>query len=146
MNKSTEILRMACPVRNPYQGPAPRVLFVCTMGLLRSATMATLAAGRGINARACGMDPSALVPITETLIAWADQIVFADAGHKALALQRFPDWRSVQSGLIWSVPDIYDYMNPTLVKLIEPRFAELPFACGHQAEATESYPEDCNAG
>ena len=44
MTKSAAILRTTCPVRNQYQGSAPRVLFVCTMGLLRSATMATMAA------------------------------------------------------------------------------------------------------
>ena len=146
MTKSAAIMRTACPVRNQYQGTAPRVLFVCTMGLLRSATMATMAAVRGINARTCGVNESALVPISENLVMWADAIVFADAGHKIEAMRMFPDWAAVRNGLVWSVPDVYDYMNPTLVRLLEPKFADLPGMSAHQITSTATFPEDCNAG
>ena len=135
-----------CPTKNIYQGDAPRILFVCTMGLLRSATMATMAAQRGINARCCGMDASALIPITETLIEWADEIVFADAGHKAAALERFPDWDVVKRARVWSVPDVYEYMNPALVKILTLKFDALPGASVSYAASTEDYPEDSNAG
>lgn len=67
-------------IHNPYQGDARRVLCVCSAGLLRSPTLANvLHKDLGYNTRACGSAANfALIPITEALIYWADEIVFVD--------------------------------------------------------------------
>jgi len=65
---------------NKYQTEAKRVLCVCSAGMLRSPTLGNvLHKEYGYNTRACGSSkPWALIPITEALIVWADQIVFVN--------------------------------------------------------------------
>jgi hypothetical protein len=46
MNKTNEI-KLSCPYNNPYQGEYFKALFVCSAGLLRSATAANLFAKKG---------------------------------------------------------------------------------------------------
>ena len=62
----------SCPYNNPYQGKDKRVLFVCSAGLLRSATAARIYASK-YNTRAAGSANYALVPVSDELIAWADE-------------------------------------------------------------------------
>ena len=65
---------------NRYQTQAKRVLCVCSASLLRSPTLANvLYTEYGYNTRSCGSSKGfALIPITEALITWADQIVFVN--------------------------------------------------------------------
>lgn len=67
-------------VSNPFQGKAKKVLCCCSAGLLRSPTLANVLHHElGYNTRAVGLAPEyALIPITEALIAWCDEIVFVD--------------------------------------------------------------------
>ena len=67
--KNAAIFRTNAPYSNPYQGRAPRWLFVCSAGLLRSPTGAAMAIERGINARSCGSNFNyALIPCSANLI------------------------------------------------------------------------------
>ena len=65
-------------IANPYQGNTKKVLTVCSAGLLRSATLQNfLIKEYGYNVRNCGTEGSyALIPISEALVKWADEIVF----------------------------------------------------------------------
>lgn len=67
-------------IKNPYQTDARRVLCVCSVGMLRSPTLANELHKRyGYNTRSCGVSLDyALVPISSALIHWADEIVFMD--------------------------------------------------------------------
>ena len=71
-------------VKNEHQGDRKKVLCVCSAGLLRSPTVAHLLNQKyGYNTRACGTDISyALIPISEALIYWADEIVCVDPFEK----------------------------------------------------------------
>jgi predicted protein tyrosine phosphatase len=63
-------------LKNQYQTNAKKVLTVCSAGMLRSPTLANvLHAEYGFNTRSCGATDFALIPITEALILWADEIV-----------------------------------------------------------------------
>ena len=68
-------------VHNHYQGKTKKVLCACSAGLLRSATLQNfLIREYGYNVRNCGTDESyALIPISEALVEWADEIVFVNA-------------------------------------------------------------------
>lgn len=103
-------------VNNPFQGGAKRVLCVCSAGLLRSPTMANvLHREYGYNTRSCGACESfALIPLTEALIAWADQIVFTndeafdDMDAETLSLVSEKDY------IVLNTPDHYDYGDEEL--------------------------------
>lgn len=67
-------------VGNSFQGNAKKVLVVCSAGLLRSPTVANvLHKDFGFNTRAVGSCKQfALIPISQALIWWADEIVFVN--------------------------------------------------------------------
>lgn len=128
--KNAAIFTTNAPYKNPYQGNASRWLFVCSAGLLRSPTGATMAAQRGINARSCGSNFNyALVPCSANLINWADKIVFVNRenlwqlednflGHKDLLEQ------IEQKQIVLNIPDNFEYMDPQLQQIYKDELFE----------------------
>lgn len=109
-------------VKNPYQGQDKKVVFVCTMGLLRSATGMRLYAG-SLNTRSAGSAPDALTPLTPILIAWADEIVFVNEENHNEAVDRYgPDaWPHART-VILNIPDQYPHMHPKLIEAFEKQY------------------------
>lgn len=89
MTKTTKIFELTAPYNNQYQGNATRLLFVCSVGMLRSPTAADVATGMGFNARSCGTDSAALIPLTVNLVVWADKIVFMNRDNYEEAMFTF---------------------------------------------------------
>lgn len=114
-----KIFELNAPYDNPYQGTFPRVLFVCSAGILRSASSATIASGRGINARAAGSSSYALIPVSANLIEWAHRIVFVNPENKEQVLKTFANTGYEEyiemKSVVWNIPDNYEYMHPTLM-------------------------------
>jgi len=123
--KNDTIFRTNAPYSNPYQGSSERWLFVCSAGLLRSPTGATLAVKRGINARSCGSNFNyALIPCSANLINWANKIIFVNRenlwqlednflGHKDLLEQ------IEQKQIVLNIPDNFEYMDTELQQFFE---------------------------
>lgn len=67
-------------VGNKFQTTAKKVLCCCSAGLLRSPSLANVLHKEfGFNTRAVGCDKEyALIPISQALIWWADEIVFVN--------------------------------------------------------------------
>lgn len=117
------------PVHNPYQGRDRRVVFVCSMGLLRSPTGARLYAHR-YNTRSCGVWPDALIPLTTDLMEWADEIVFVHPDTYDTAVKRFGDTlhlyeRAGTKVTILEIPDNHEHMAPELVKAFSEQYESL---------------------
>lgn len=113
---------------NGYQGAYKRVLCVCSAGMLRSPTMAhTLCkAPYNYNTRSVGIEDSyALNTLTVDLVTWADEIVCADKEHED-AVKEFMHRNYISPRPIKClyIPDIYEYRNPKLIKLIKERYNE----------------------
>ena len=120
--KNAEIFKLSAPYNNPYQGNYPRVLFVCSAGLLRSATGATVGSQLGLNTRNCGSEYYALIPLSANLIAWAQQIYFVNPHNYRTAVTKFCDDTALcemieTKSIVLDIPDTYDYMHPELVKI-----------------------------
>lgn len=118
------IFESNCPYSNPYQGSDKRVVFVCSAGLLRSATAARIYAKK-YNTRAVGSSSYALTPMSDNLLLWADQIVFVNRENyletfRKFDLQGFQDNGGVVTVL--DIPDQYDHMHPELIKAFEMQF------------------------
>jgi predicted protein tyrosine phosphatase len=119
--KNAEIFNTTAPYNNYNQGSAPRWLFVCSAGLLRSPTGAALAVKKGINARSCGSAIDyALIPISANLIMWADKIVFVSEENYHEVLELFKDYQILHNilivrSLVLDVPDLYKYNESDLV-------------------------------
>ena len=119
--KNAEIFNTTAPYNNHSQGSAPRWLFVCSAGLLRSPTGAALAIRKGLNARSCGSAVDyALIPISANLIMWAQKIVFVTEENYHESLELFKDYEMLHHllttrSLVLNIPDVYNYNDPDLV-------------------------------
>jgi predicted protein tyrosine phosphatase len=119
--KNAEIFNTTTPYSNHYQGSAPRWLFVCSAGLLRSPTGAALAIRKGLNARSCGSAVDyALIPISANLIMWAEKIVFVNEENYHESLELFKDYQMLHNlltirSLVLNIPDMYEYNDPELI-------------------------------
>ena len=110
--------------RNMYQGETHKLLCVCSAGVLRSPTAAKVLGEKyGFNTRAAGMDEAfALIPVSEALLIWADEIVCFTYEHSNKLEQLIKESQHVDDGLIeeiqvLSIEDNYGYMDKILVEL-----------------------------
>ncbi len=113
---------------NPYQGESPKVVCVCSAGLLRSPTLARvlLKDPYQCNTRAVGAsDEFALIPLDEVLVSWADCIIFVsqEVFDTASAKNILTDKECV----ILDIPDKFSYMDQQLVKEIKKHLTDIDF-------------------
>lgn len=110
---------------NKFQGPAKRVLCVCSAGLLRSPTAANVLHREfGYNTRAVGSNVEyALIPIDDVLINWADEIVFLDRGHLEGIAEDYD--LSGKRCIVLNIPDMYPYMDEELQSLIIKNYRDI---------------------
>lgn len=111
---------------NRFQTGAKRVLCVCSAGLLRSPTTASvLHTEFGHNTRAAGSSEDfALVPVSEVLLTWADELVFVNKHNQAEVLinnRRLAAMIEAKS-VVLDIPDDFEYNEPMLRSLIKEQY------------------------
>ncbi len=116
-------------VKNPYQGTDKKVVFVCSMGILRSATGARLYAKK-YNTRTAGTWTEALVPLTPILVAWADELVFVNASNYKTVMDKLVDDEEqydfvFKKSKVLDIPDCYEHMHPELIKAFEEQYESI---------------------
>jgi predicted protein tyrosine phosphatase len=124
MTNTLKIFQAQAPYNNSLQGPSKRLLFVCSVGLLRSPTCANVATKMGFNARSCGSEQDiALIPITANLIEWADRIIFMAGENFRQVMETFRytgyDETVEDKAEFWHVDDEYEYGEQKLVDIAE---------------------------
>ena len=103
--------------RNMYQTQVPKVLCVCSAGLLRSPTAANvLHKEYGYNTRAAGASSEyALVPVDEVLLHWADEVVFMSPENREEVERTHGEALAAVSRVVTlNVPDMYEWNAPQL--------------------------------
>ncbi len=110
--------------------PMKNVLFVCSQNELRSPTAERVFSGRrDIEVASAGLNHDAPQPVTPELLAWADVIFVMEKTHLSRMRRRFRKHLNRQRLVCLDIPDLYDYMEPALVDLLEakvPRYLGLP--------------------
>ena len=106
--------------QNQYQdfGTYPRVLCVCSGGVLRSPTVAWLLCQPPYNrnTRSAGShDEYALIPVDQVLLDWADEVVFVNPENHKRVKERFKIRGEVY---VLPIPDSFAYRDPRLVDSI----------------------------
>ena len=104
-----------------YQGYYKKVLTVCSAGILRSATAAHILSADpyNFNTRNVGIESYALIPLTEDLLLWADEIVCMQKEHEIFVLKKMLAWAIPEKRIITlNIEDIYEYRHPELVRLV----------------------------
>jgi predicted protein tyrosine phosphatase len=112
---------------NSYQGDYKRVLTVCSANMLRSPTIAVVLSmpPYDYNTRSAGTHSFALVPVTEDLLMWADEIVCADTEHALAIRDKMMEYQLDKPIVNLRIPDIYEYRNPELIMMIRRRYDEI---------------------
>lgn len=124
---------------NKFQGDFPRVLAVCSGGILRSPTIAhVLAAEFECNTRCAGTDSTyALTLVDEALLHWADHIVCAEKEHARAIRPRLRGMERKPKIHVLGLPDVYAYRDPTLCQMIRERWREIVKEMNQEAEDSE---------
>jgi predicted protein tyrosine phosphatase len=111
---------------NRYQGDYPRVLCVCSAGLLRSPTIAWVLSNPpyNCNVRVAGTsEVYALVPVDEVLLTWADHIVCASKEVADAVIRKVvqEDTQPAYKAKIWELdlPDRFEFRDLELVYMIK---------------------------
>ena len=115
-------------IHNESQGNIKKVLCVCSAGLLRSATLQNMLIKKyGYNVRNCGTEESyALIPISEALLLWADEIVFVNkSNYRSVALDLEEMKIPEDKIFVLNIPDIYNFNNPKLVEICKQQYKEI---------------------
>jgi predicted protein tyrosine phosphatase len=112
---------------NSYQGDYKRVLTVCSANMLRSPTIAVVLSmpPYDYNTRSAGTHSFALVPVTEDLLMWADEIVCADTEHALVIRDKLMEYQLDKPIVNLRIPDNYEYRNPELILMIRRRYDEI---------------------
>jgi predicted protein tyrosine phosphatase len=114
-------------VYNNAQGKTKKVLTVCSAGLLRSATLANfLVKEYEYNVRNCGtVESYALIPISEALVCWADEIVFVNKENYRQVEEELKDILS-EDGMkkikVLDIPDNYMFNDPELLEICKEQY------------------------
>lgn len=105
--------------KNPYQGNAAKVLCVCSAGVLRSPTLANVLHDKlKYNTRAVGSEKDyALIPVTEALVVWADEIVFVNHETFYTVERNYSKMLVGKRIVILDIPDDYSYGSEILKEI-----------------------------
>lgn len=116
-------------IQNTAQGKTKKVLTVCSSGLLRSATLQNfLIKEYGYNVRNCGTYPEwALIPISEALVLWADEIVFVNEENFEMVEQDLIRLGVTKKCKVLDIPDIYNFNDPKLVQICKEQYDNSTF-------------------
>lgn len=110
-------------IHNHWQGKTKKVLTVCSAGLLRSATLQNfLIREYGYNVRNCGTEDYALIPISEALVSWADEIVFVNKENFKRVELDLKEFNSIEKCFILDIPDIYGFNDSNLIKICKEEY------------------------
>lgn len=123
MSDATEVQPHLGQLNLEAQGHYKRALFVCSGGMLRSATAAQWAAAvLDWNTRNCGTAEAALPPAHANLLEWAQIIYCMEDRHREALASRFP-WAQEKMQVL-GIPDVFEYRHPQLLALLEKHFAD----------------------
>lgn len=108
-------------ITNPYQTKTKRVLAVCSAGLLRSPTTANVLHQEfGYNTRACGTSQDfALIPLSEALLYWADEIVFVNPDNfNSVNFSEVKEILKKKRVIVLDLPDEFNWNDDGLKQAI----------------------------
>ena len=113
-------------IHNEWQGDTKKVLTVCSAGLLRSATLQNLLIKEyGFNVRNCGtVESYALIPISEALVTWADEIVFVNKENYDMVYEELKFLGFLDKCKVLNIPDMYSFNHPDLIEICRKQYDE----------------------
>lgn len=128
-------MNQAGVIANRYQDmdQYPRVVTICSAGCLRSPTAAVVLAGEPFNknTRCAGLtDEYAIIPLSPSLMAWADEFVVMEQKMYQAVHERYKKafGRDLDTTIVpvtnLDIPDNFQYRDPELMTMIAERYTE----------------------
>ena len=103
-----------------------RILFVCTVNRMRSATAYELYKDdQRFEVDSAGTDRTANVVLEEWHLEWADAIVVMEQMHRNKIRERFPHLYEKKPIVCLYIEDIYDFMQPELIAILREKFEDV---------------------
>jgi predicted protein tyrosine phosphatase len=103
-----------------------RVLFVCTVNRMRSATAHKIFEDDPrLEVKSAGTDKLAAIQLIPDLLEWADAIVVMEKSHRDFIRKKFPNYYKLKRIVCLYIDDDYEYMQPELIVLLNQRFKEV---------------------
>jgi predicted protein tyrosine phosphatase len=103
-----------------------KILFVCEQNRLRSPTAETLFRDSGYNeVKSAGTADTAVQPLTQELLEWADKIYVFEKKHRNSIHKKFPAIYAKKSIECLYIPDRYDNMDPGLIRILKERLSNV---------------------
>ena len=97
-----------------------KILFVCSANIDRSPTAERIFSDRpGVLVKSAGTSPYARVPLSADIVQWADLIFCMEKWHKMYIEKEYADLISSKTIDSLDVPDVFTFMNPTLIEIIK---------------------------
>ena len=115
-------------IYNEFQGNTKKVLCVCSAGLLRSATLQNMLIKEySYNVRNCGTEESyALIPISEALLLWADEIVFVNkANYRSVVMDLEDIGIDINKIFVLNIHDNYLFNDLKFVEICKQQYKEI---------------------
>jgi predicted protein tyrosine phosphatase len=104
----------------------PRILFVCTVNRMRSATAHKIYQDDPrFEVDSAGTDRNAAVPLEEWHMEWSDAVVVMEKHHRNVIRARFPLWYEKKPIVCLFIEDIYDFMQPELIAILKEKFEDV---------------------
>lgn len=103
--------------------PTPRrLLFICRLNRIRSATAERLFAKRtDLDVRSAGTAPDALVRVNVNMLDWADLIFIMDGEQRRWLESTFTGHPALARIVCLDIPDDFTFLQPELIELLEQR-------------------------
>jgi predicted protein tyrosine phosphatase len=103
-----------------------RALFICSQNRLRSPTAEEVFSRYpGVECQSAGVHQSANVPLDPELIAWAEIIFVMERAHRNKVAKKFRQHLNGKRLIVLNIPDEYEFLEPSLVRLLEAKVAPL---------------------
>jgi predicted protein tyrosine phosphatase len=107
----------------PDAAPSPiRTLFICRQNRKRSATAERVfAKDPSLDVRSAGTSGDALVQVNQRMLEWADIVFVMDADLCRALRRMFPGHPAIDRLVCLDIADIFAFLDPELVALLEQR-------------------------
>ncbi|WP_290886996.1 phosphotyrosine protein phosphatase [Hoeflea sp.] len=103
-----------------------RVLFICGKCLHRSPTAAEIfGAIKGFETDAAGLGNDSDVPLADEQIQWATHLVGMEKAQAARLRRKFPRTVAGKRIVCFDIADVYTFMQPELVDLLQSRIGRI---------------------
>ena len=100
--------------------PARRVLFLCRLNRMRSATAERIFSKRpDLDVRSAGTNEDALTRVNAQMLEWADLIFIMDDQQRDALDRFFAGHPALEHLICLDIPDEFGFLQPELVQLLE---------------------------